>query len=144
MHILIPVLPLVAQELVVSPGKIQLTITLYLFGIAGGQLLYGPVSDKSGRRSTLLATLAFYVGAGAVAGWATSIATLVSARIVQAVGGCGGLVLDRAIVRDSSASGEAASRMALLTIVQSLAHGVEARGRRASRRVARARPAADT
>jgi len=124
MHILIPVLPLVAQELVVSPGKIQLTITLYLFGIAGGQLLYGPVSDKSGRRSTLLATPALFVGAGAVAGWATSIATLVSVRIVQAVGGCGGLVLDRAIVRDSSASGEAASRMALLTIVQSLAPGI--------------------
>ena len=76
MHILIPVLPLVAQELAVSPGKIQLAITLYLFGIAGGQLLYGPVSEKFGRRPTLLATLALYVGAGAVAGWATSIATL--------------------------------------------------------------------
>ena len=85
MHILIPVLPLVAQELAVSPAKIQLTITLYLFGIAGGQLLYGPVSDKFGRRPTLLAALAIYVGAGAVAGWATNIATLISARVSRRV-----------------------------------------------------------
>jgi len=62
--------------------------------------------------------------AGAAAGLATSITTLVIARVVQAVGGCGGLVLGRAIVRDSAASGEAVSRMALLTMVQSLAPGV--------------------
>ena len=50
MHILVPVLPLAAKDLAVSPGKVQLAITLYLFAIAGGQLLYGPVSDKFGRR----------------------------------------------------------------------------------------------
>jgi MFS transporter, DHA1 family, multidrug resistance protein len=124
MHILVPVLPLAAADLAVSPGKIQLAITLYLIGIAGGQLLYGPVSDKFGRRPTLLVALLLYVIAGAVAGWATTIFTLVMARVVQAVGGCGGLVLGRAIVRDSAGSGEAASRMALLTTVQSLAPGL--------------------
>jgi MFS transporter, DHA1 family, multidrug resistance protein len=123
MHILVPVLPLAAEDVAVSPGKIQLAITLYLFGVAGGQLLYGPTSDKFGRRPTLLVALILYVAAGAVAGWATTIATLVIARVVQAIGGCGGLVLGRAIVRDSAASGEAASRMALLTMVQSLAPG---------------------
>jgi DHA1 family bicyclomycin/chloramphenicol resistance-like MFS transporter len=124
MHILVPVLPLAAQDLAVSPGRIQLAITLYLVGIAGGQLLYGPVSDKFGRRPTLLVALLLYVVAGAVAGLATSVTMLVIGRVVQAVGGCGGLVLGRAIVRDSAVSGEAVSRMALLTMVQSLAPGV--------------------
>jgi DHA1 family bicyclomycin/chloramphenicol resistance-like MFS transporter len=57
MHILVPVLPLVAADFSVSRGTIQLATTLYLFGIAGGQLLYGPVSDKFGRRPTLLVSL---------------------------------------------------------------------------------------
>jgi MFS transporter, DHA1 family, multidrug resistance protein len=124
MHIMVPVLPLAAADFGVLRGTIQLAITLYLFGIAGGQLLYGPVSDRFGRRPTLLISLGLYIVASAVAGWAAGIATLLIARIGQAVGGCGGLVLGRAIVRDSAAAGQAASRMALLTMVQSLAPGV--------------------
>lgn len=124
MHILIPVLPLAAVDLGVSRGAIQQAITLYLFGIAGGQLLYGPVSDRFGRRPTLIISLALYIVAGLIAGWAATLATLLMARVVQAVGGCGGLVLGRAIVRDSAGPGEATSRMALLTMVQSLAPGV--------------------
>jgi DHA1 family bicyclomycin/chloramphenicol resistance-like MFS transporter len=50
MHILVPVLPLVDADFNVSRGTIRLAVTLYLFGIAGGQLLDGPVSDKFGRR----------------------------------------------------------------------------------------------
>ena len=53
MHIPVPVLPRAAADFGISRGTIQLAITLYLFGIAGGQLLYGPVSDKFGRRPTL-------------------------------------------------------------------------------------------
>jgi DHA1 family bicyclomycin/chloramphenicol resistance-like MFS transporter len=124
MHILIPVLPLAAADFSVSRRAIQQAITLYLFGIAGGQLLYGPVSDRFGRRPTLIAALILYIAAGAVAGWAATFGTLLVARVLQAVGGCGGLVLGRAIVRDSAGRGEATSRMALLTMVQSLAPGV--------------------
>ena len=124
MHILIPVLPLAAVDLGVSRGAIQQAITLYLFGIAGGQLLYGPISDRFGRRPTLIVSLALYIAAGVIAGMAATLGTLLMARVVQAVGGCGGLVLGRAIVRDSAGPGEATSRMALLTMVQSLAPGV--------------------
>jgi MFS transporter, DHA1 family, multidrug resistance protein len=123
-HILVPVLPLAAADFGVSRGTIQLAVTLYLFGIAGGQLLHGPVSDKFGRRPTLLVSLCLYIVASAVAGWASGIASLLIARIGQAVDGCGGLMLGRAIVRDSAAAGQAASRMALLTMVQSLAPGI--------------------
>jgi MFS transporter, DHA1 family, multidrug resistance protein len=124
MHILVPALPLAAADLGVSRGTIQLAITLYLFSVAVGQLLYGPFSDRFGRRPTLLVSLGFYILASAIAGAAAGIATLLIARIGQALGGCGGLVLGRAIVRDSAAGGQAASRMASLTMVQSLAPGV--------------------
>jgi DHA1 family bicyclomycin/chloramphenicol resistance-like MFS transporter len=124
MHILVPVLPLAAENLAVSSGTIQLTITLYLFGVAGGQLLYGPVSDRFGRRPALLVALSLYVGASIVAGLAPNITVLLIARVVQALGGCGGLVLGRAVVRDGAAEGQAASQMAMLTMVQSLAPGI--------------------
>jgi DHA1 family bicyclomycin/chloramphenicol resistance-like MFS transporter len=52
MHILVPVLPLAAADFGVSRGTIQLAVTFYLFGVAGGQMLYRPVPDKSGRRPT--------------------------------------------------------------------------------------------
>src|ERR1700731_1912312 len=90
MHILIPVLPLAAADFGVSRRAIQQAITLYLFGIAGGQLLYGPVSDRFGRRPPLIAALIPYIAAGAAAGWAATIGTLLIARVLQAVGGCGG------------------------------------------------------
>jgi MFS transporter, DHA1 family, multidrug resistance protein len=67
MHILVP-LPLAAVDFGVSRGTIQLAVTLYLFGIAGGQLLYGPVSDKFGRRPTLLVSLCLYIVPSALAG----------------------------------------------------------------------------
>ncbi len=124
MHILVPVLPLAARDLRVSAGAIQLTITLYLFGVAGGQLLYGPISDRLGRRPMLLAALFLYVVAGVVAAVAPTLPVLIAARVMQAIGGCGGLVLGRAVVRDSSEHGQAASRMALLTMTQSLAPGL--------------------
>ncbi len=124
MHILVPVLPLAARDLDVSSSAIQLTITLYLFGIAGGQLLYGPASDRLGRRPMLLMALVLYVAASIVAGLAPNLHVLLVARVVQAIGGCGGLVLGRAVVRDGAEAGQAASQMALLTMVQSLSPGV--------------------
>src|SRR6202035_3661815 len=55
MHLIIPALPDTARAFQVSPGAIQLTITLYLIGLAIGQLAYGPISDRFGRRPVLLA-----------------------------------------------------------------------------------------
>jgi MFS transporter, DHA1 family, multidrug resistance protein len=129
MHILVPALPLAAADLGglarydTAGGHALISSGIISSGIAGGQLLYGPVSDKFGRRPTLV-SLCLYVIASALAGWASGIATLLIPRIGQAVSGCGGLVLGRAIVRDSAAAGQAASRMALLTMVQSLAPGI--------------------
>jgi DHA1 family bicyclomycin/chloramphenicol resistance-like MFS transporter len=124
MHMMVPSLPLAARDLDVSAAAIQLAITLYLFSVAFGQLLYGPVSDRFGRRPVLLAALGAYVAASIVAGLAPNLHVLLAARVVQAIGGCGGLVLGRAVVRDGAAQGQAASQMALLTMTQSLAPGI--------------------
>ena len=64
MHMVIPVMPAMAADLHASPGVIQMTVTLYLFGLAAGQLIYGPLSDRFGRRPVLLVGLVIYVLSG--------------------------------------------------------------------------------
>ena len=124
MHLIIPALPDTARALGVSAGTIQLTITLYLIGLAIGQLLYGPVSDRLGRRPVLLGGLALFTLAGIAATAAPNAWTLVIARILQSIGACAGLVLGRAIVRDSAAPDRAAAQLAMLTMVMSMAPAI--------------------
>lgn len=120
MHVIIPALPATARALGMSISTSELTITLYLVGLAVGQLLYGPISDRFGRRPVLLAGLSLFTGASLVTVLAASPAALIGARIVQSLGGCAGLVLGRAAVRDGAAADKAAGQLALLTLVMSL------------------------
>jgi DHA1 family bicyclomycin/chloramphenicol resistance-like MFS transporter len=124
MHMIIPALPATAAGLGVSPATIQLTITLYLVGLAIGQLVYGPVSDMFGRRPVLLAGLSLFTLAGAITAIAPTATVLISARVLQSIGGCGGLVLGRAIVRDQATASRAAAQLALLTLVMSMAPAI--------------------
>lgn len=120
MHVIIPALPATARALDMSVGTAQLTITLYLIGLAVGQLLYGPVSDRFGRRPVVLVGLALFTAASVLTSVAPNAATLIGARILQSIGGCAGLVLGRAAVRDGAAADKAAGQLALLTLVMSL------------------------
>ena len=117
MHIIIPALPATARALDMSIGTSQLTITLYLIGLAIGQLLYGPVSDRFGRRPVLLAGLSLFTVASIVTALAPTASILIGARIMQSLGGCAGLVLGRAAVRDGATADKAAGQLALLTLV---------------------------
>ena len=119
MHIIIPALPATARALDLSIATTQLTITLYLIGLAVGQLLYGPISDRFGRRPVLLAGLGLFFAASVVAACAPNAAVLIGARVLQSIGGCAGLVLGRAAVRDAAPPDRAASQLALLTLVMS-------------------------
>ena len=121
MHLIIPALPATARALSVSAATVQLTITLYLIGLATGQLFYGPISDRLGRRPVLLAGLALFTLAGIATALAPGAAILVLARVLQSIGACAGLVLGRAIVRDSVEPDRAAAQLALLTMVMSMA-----------------------
>jgi DHA1 family bicyclomycin/chloramphenicol resistance-like MFS transporter len=124
MHLIIPALPDTARALGVSAGSIQLTITLYLIGLAIGQLIYGPISDRFGRRPVLLAGLALFTLAGIATAVAPNAWLLVVARILQSIGACAGLVLGRAIVRDSATQDRAAAQLAMLTLVMSAAPAI--------------------
>jgi MFS transporter, DHA1 family, multidrug resistance protein len=120
MHVIIPALPATARALDMSIGTAQLTITLYLIGLAIGQLIYGPVSDRLGRRPVLLAGLSLFTGASILTAVAPNAAILIGARVLQSIGGCAGLVLGRAAVRDGATADKAAGQLALLTLVMAM------------------------
>jgi DHA1 family bicyclomycin/chloramphenicol resistance-like MFS transporter len=124
MHIFVPALPSAAAGLRSSPGALQLTISVYIAGLAIGQLVYGPVSDRFGRRPALIGGLAVFTISGLPAIFAQSVDQLIVARLFQALGGCAGLILARAIVRDTAASHEATQRLALMNLMATAAPGV--------------------
>jgi DHA1 family bicyclomycin/chloramphenicol resistance-like MFS transporter len=117
MHIFVPALPAAAENLHATPAAVELTISLYILGLAVGQLVYGPFSDRFGRRPPLLAGLSIFTVASVAGLFAPDVHTLIIARFFQAVGGCSGLVLARAIIRDTSQAHEAARRLALTNLL---------------------------
>ncbi len=116
-----PALPAIAAEFQASNAEIQITLAVFMAGFAFGQLFYGPVSDRFGRRRILLASLVIY-GLGTVAvAVAPSLEVLSAARALQALGAAGGVVLARAIVRDIVTSEGSARGMAILNMGSSVA-----------------------
>ncbi len=114
LQILVPSLPGLARQFGVAAASAQLALTGYLAGVAVGQLLYGPLSDRFGRKPLALAGLALFLAASLGAAFATSVSELIFGRIIQAVGGCSGMVLARAMIRDCFPRDRAASVMAFV------------------------------
>ena len=113
-HMFIPAMPAAAAAFGTSQAAIQLTISLYVLGLAMGQIMYGPLADWFGRRPVLLGGLTLYVLAGIAAAAAPDLPFLIAARLLQALGACAGLVLGRAMVRDLAGPQAAAGKLALL------------------------------
>lgn len=96
----LPSLPTLARVFASDAARVQLTLSLFLVGFALGQLAYGALSDRFGRRPVMLGGLALYFLASLACIFAQSVEMLIAARFLQAVGACAGPVLGRAIVRD--------------------------------------------
>ena len=124
LHIVVPVLPILAVSFGESAAHTQLVLTLYLAGIAAGQLVYGPVSDRFGRRPVLIAGLTMFFVGTVLCGLAWSLAALVVGRVLEALGACAGVVLGRAIIRDVYERDAAARGIALVMMAMTLAPAV--------------------
>jgi MFS transporter, DHA1 family, multidrug resistance protein len=116
LNLMIPSMPGMEKTFGVTYGTVQLTLTLYLIGMAVCQLIYGPASDKFGRRPLLLAGLSLFFIASILAAVAPSIEYLIAARLVQAIGGSAGIVLARAMVRDVFSREKSASVISYITM----------------------------
>ncbi len=98
-----------------------LFLPAYLLGMAAGQLVYGPLSDRFGRKPPLYAGLALYVAASAGCALAGGIDSLIALRLLQALGGCAGMVIARAVVRDLFEAKDSARMFSLLMLVMGVA-----------------------
>jgi MFS transporter, DHA1 family, multidrug resistance protein len=117
----LPSLPDIATVLAAPTARVQLTVSSYLIGFAVGQVIYGPVSDRYGRRPVLLAALALYLTSTLGCAAAQSVDPLIAARFLQGVGGSGSIVLSRAIVRDLYSGVRAARELSLLGSISAFA-----------------------
>jgi DHA1 family bicyclomycin/chloramphenicol resistance-like MFS transporter len=117
----LPSLPDIARQLNASTAQVQFTISAYLIGFAVGQIFYGPVSDRHGRKPILMMAIALYCVASLACALSTSIEMLIVARLFQALGGCGGIVLTRAIVRDIYSGARAGRELSMIAAVMALA-----------------------
>jgi MFS transporter, DHA1 family, multidrug resistance protein len=121
MDMYLPSLPDIGRSLGAPVLQVQLTISSYLFGFAVGQIFYGPVSDRLGRRPVLLAALVVYAIATVGCAAARSIDALIGLRFVQALGGAGAIVLARAVVRDLYSGVRAGRELSLMGAITGVA-----------------------
>jgi DHA1 family bicyclomycin/chloramphenicol resistance-like MFS transporter len=117
----LPTLPAIARDYGTSAAAVQLTLSTFFVGMALGQLFFGPLSDRIGRRPTILIGCAVYVAASLFCALAPTIEALVAGRFFQALGCCAAMVTCRAIVRDRYDHRDSARIFSLLMLVLAIA-----------------------
>lgn len=117
----LPAMPALAEQFSADPAHVQYSLSLFFVGLGFGQLLYGPISDRYGRRPVLYFGLVLYLAASFFCALSTSVNMLIAARLVQGLGAAAGPVMARAIVRDRFEGARAASVMSFVVMVMGAA-----------------------
>ncbi len=117
----LPSFPTLAREFATDVEHVQLSLASYFVGIAFGQLIYGPLADRYGRRRPLLVGVLLFTLASLGCALAPSLEWLIAARFVQALGGCAGMAISRAVVRDLCDPLESAKTFSKLMLVMGVA-----------------------
>jgi len=117
----LPSLPAIGRTFAASPQVVQQSMAAFFVGMCVGQLIYGPLSDRYGRRPALITGAVIYVIASLGCAFAPSVGALIVGRFVQALGCCAGQVVARAVVRDRYATQDSARIFSLLTLVLGVA-----------------------
>jgi DHA1 family bicyclomycin/chloramphenicol resistance-like MFS transporter len=117
----LPAFPAIATGLHTELGAVQITLSVFFAGIALGQLFYGPISDRWGRRIPLLFGLSLFTVASLGCTFAHSIESLTLWRLAMSIGGASGMVVSRAVVRDRCDTRQMAQMFALLMLIMGLA-----------------------
>ncbi|MCC9134800.1 multidrug effflux MFS transporter [Pontibacter silvestris] len=113
----LPGFPAIAEDFNTTIAKVQLSLTSYFIGISVGQLLYGPLLDRFGRKIPLYVGLVIYILTSIGCAYTTSVDTLIAMRFLQAIGGCAGMVAAQALVRDLFPVSQTAQAFSMLTLV---------------------------
>ncbi|MNF68541.1 Bicyclomycin resistance protein [compost metagenome] len=117
----LPALPMMGVSLNANTGATELTISGYLVGFSLGQLVWGPIGDRYGRRLPIIIGLIFFIIGSVGCAVSLSVEMLIGWRIIQAVGACASVVLARAMVRDFYSGDRAAQMMSILMTVMAIA-----------------------
>jgi DHA1 family bicyclomycin/chloramphenicol resistance-like MFS transporter len=121
LYMLVPALPVLATTFGRDISVAQMTVSLYMVGIACSQIIMGPLSDRFGRRPVLLAGLGLMVAASGACIFAENLPQLIAARFLQALGGATGMVVSRAIIRDLYSRDRISSMISLVIAVMMIA-----------------------
>ena len=117
----LPALPTVVASFGTSPSRVQLTLSAFFLGFGVGQLVYGPLSDRWGRRRPLLVGTGLYVIASLLCAVATGVEWLIPFRLLQGLSACAGPLIARAVVRDVYDRDRAAYMLSLLMLIMGAA-----------------------
>jgi len=117
----LPSFPAISRDFGTTPAAVQGTLAFYFIGLASGQVFYGPVSDRFGRKPPLYFGLALFTLAALGCAMATNIETLMIGRLLQALGGGAAMVIARAVVRDHFGERDSVRLLSMLMLVMGLA-----------------------
>ena len=117
----LPSLPSLERALSTDAASVQLTLAVFFLGLAVGQVLYGPLADRFGRKGPLYAGISLYTLTSAGCALAPNVQSLILLRLAEALGGCAGAVIARAVVRDLFDAQEAARMFSLILLVMGVA-----------------------